>query len=52
MVDRASFVGGHIMLWKIELDITLKCFSKGHIDVWIENWLLIGVCYHTRFYGN
>lgn len=52
MVDRVGFLGTLIMLWKIELDVTLKIFSKGHIDVWIENWLPTGASYHTEFYGN
>lgn len=29
--------GGLIMLWRDDLVVTLKSYSMGHIDVWVEN---------------
>lgn len=52
MVERVSFGGGLIMLWRERFDVSLQSFSTGHIDIWIENWLSGGGCYVTRFYGH
>ena len=36
-VDRIGFGGGLALLWNPNLDVTLKSFSVGHIDVCIKD---------------
>lgn len=51
MVERVGF-GEGLMSWKDSLDVTLQSYSKGHIDVWIENSMSNVSCFLTGFYGH
>jgi hypothetical protein len=36
-VNSQGFSGGLVMMWKADMNVVIKTFSKFHIDVWITS---------------
>ncbi|BFG40502.1 hypothetical protein CerSpe_267760 [Prunus speciosa] len=50
-VGRVGMFGGLAILWQDEVTVSLRSYSKGHIDVFIEGVEQIGFRF-TGFYGH
>lgn len=37
------------MLWQGDMAVSLISYSRGHIDVWVDNWVIDGDCFVTGF---
>lgn len=52
MVEITRFGGSVIMLWQDHLEAQLLSYSQGHIDIWLDNWTMIGGSFVTGFYAH
>lgn len=51
VVDKAGLGGGIMLLWSFDLDVFLNSFSKGNIDVLINNFWNGKHVYFIGFYN-
>jgi hypothetical protein len=52
-VSSRGLSGGLVLMWKNDVSLNIKSFSKYHIDGWVsESPILQGSWRFTRFYGD